>query len=582
MSHLLPKFTLGLACFGFLGGSSAQAEPSETKGPVLKDVSKQVEVVVDGRLRTYAPGYAEVGVSLWNSSEKDLVGPIYLVVDDSGAADVTVANHPEQTESGKGVFEVVPEGKSLLSHGMTDSISMVFAVPAGFDGPRARTFDLASRVLGREGADKSRKALDREDDATLGKSYNQEELDRVMAIQDKHTPDLLSRKGVMGTSLVEDSKGNLAIRVYSETRGMAKTLPGTLDGITVDVKPVPGGFSADPARDTVIFRESKAQGAKSRQSKSGDSLVTPGDPTIRFDRPVPIGVSAFNATETICATGTLGCRCIDSSGKLYGLSNSHVFSKEGASSRGEIIVQPGQGDNNCNTDIANNTIGLLYDFVPSFIDPTDPLFVNFMDTALMEVVEAEDPDGNLVPAVGAATPSDGYGAPSNRIIRNPRIGQLVQKYGRTTVYTRGFVQGINVTAVVAGGAGLKPYEDLIEFIGVAPYALFGGPGDSGSLIVTLHGNRPIALLFAGGGGQTLANPIGPILDRYNVRVDDGQDEDARTGGGGTEGISGREGIGLAQLGQDDRFRLPPELRGRIKNPQRGIIPAAVGPQTAYP
>ena len=98
----------------------------------------------------------------------------------------------------------------------------------------------------------------------------------------------------------------------------------------------------------------------------------------------------------------------------------------------------------------------------------------------------------------------------------------------------------------------------------------------------LHGNRPVALLFAGGGNLTLANQIGPILDRYNVRVDDGQDEDARTGTGGTEGISGREGIGLGQLGQDDRFRLPPELRGRIKNPSRGIIPIVVGPQTPSP
>jgi hypothetical protein len=384
--------------------------------------------------------------------------------------------------------------------------------------------------------------------------------------------------------------------VYTETRGHAKTLPGDLDGIEVQVKPAPGGFNAGPAYDTVTRigggeakseATRRAEAAQRAATEGGSTRSGPGgDPTIRFDRPVPIGVSAFNATEAICATGTLGCRCVDSGGKLYALSNSHVFSKEGASLLGEEIVQPGQLDNGCNTAVDANLIGRLIDFMPSFINPTTPFYpVNFMDCALIEVVDSVDPEGNVVPAVGADTPDDGYGFPSSRVIRNPRIGQFVQKYGRTTGYTRGICTGLNNTGLVGGGSGLKPYAGMLLYISSAPYGAFGQPGDSGSLIVTLDERRPVGLLFAGGPNvlgidETLANPIGLVLDRFNVRVDDGQSADVTTGGDANEGMTGRQGGAITPLGQDDKFfLLPPELWGRVKNPKRGINPILpLGPQ----
>ena len=50
----------------------------------------------------------------------------------------------------------------------------------------------------------------------------------------------------------------------------------------------------------------------------------------------------------------------------------------------------------------------------------------------------------------------------------------------------------------------------------------GGPfsagGDSGSLIVDAVTGQPVALLFAGGLGQTFANPIDPILARFKVEI----------------------------------------------------------------
>lgn len=50
---------------------------------------------------------------------------------------------------------------------------------------------------------------------------------------------------------------------------------------------------------------------------------------------------------------------------------------------------------------------------------------------------------------------------------------------------------------------------------------FSRGGDSGSLIVTQNENKnPVGLLFAGGGRWTIANPIGLVLDAFDVTIDD--------------------------------------------------------------
>jgi PKD repeat protein len=56
---------------------------------------------------------------------------------------------------------------------------------------------------------------------------------------------------------------------------------------------------------------------------------------------------------------------------------------------------------------------------------------------------------------------------------------------------------------------------------------FSDGGDSGSGIVTVGNADIVGLLFAGSSTHTIATPIGPVLDRFNVTIDDG------SGGGGT-------------------------------------------------
>src|SRR5207244_2692847 len=117
-----------------------------------------------------------------------------------------------------------------------------------------------------------------------------------------------------------------------------------------------------------------------------------------------------------------------------------------------------------------------------------------------------------------ATPADeGYGLPNSAIYgdangdgvfddRNSLLGLAVQKYGRTTKATHGQITGINATVNVC-------YEVFIIFcVKQATFVdqliiepgTFSGGGDSGSLIVADDGsNRPVGLLFAGSGTQTL-------------------------------------------------------------------------------
>src|SRR5690606_36601515 len=150
------------------------------------------------------------------------------------------------------------------------------------------------------------------------------------------------------------------------------------------------------------------------------------------------------------------------------------------------------------------------------------LRVNVMDSALARISDiGGDPDNPLEPAelVLACTPDDGYGFPS-RHPKAARIGMRVHKYGRTTGYTQGTIQFVNMNAVVADTRQLvEYYEGQITIIGDT--INFYAGGDSESLIVTQKGNHPVGLLFAGGGNQNTASPIQIVLDRFNVAIDDG-------------------------------------------------------------
>lgn len=616
----MPRPAWKFAIFSALATLSADISVAAKPAPV-KDFSRQVEVIVGGRLRETTAGQGELAVSLWNKTKSAIAGPIFLVIDESGLKSVQVGSHDEETAQGKPVFELVPVGRQLLPGGMTPSLPVAFHIPAGMPREDANKVRLKTRVFGREApadaAALAREKADREDAdfSTRGKSYTQADLDGIRQLQQQVSPDLVKKPDVIGTAITEDSQGKLALRVYTETRAAAKTLPSRMGDYPVDIQPVPGGFKTGPAYDSLSKQGGSATSRRTREARresadeparntAGDNpqLVTRINPMQRFERPVPIGVSVLNSGtidgSLICTAGTLGCRCIDSSGKVYALSNAHVFSDSGFAPIGEVMVQPGPADNNCVIDVENNAIATLVATTrDQNLDPQSRFFnpntlpINFSDAALAAVSSVLDSDGNQIPAVGFSTPSDGYGAPSSRVLLQSRLGLQVQKYGRTTGYTRGITTAIDIYAPISPNPDTTDNFRLDEYYGMAGYFPFGDGGDSGSLIVTLEDRRPVSLLFAGNSIRTLANKIGPVLDRFNVRVDDGTNPNATTEGAGTAGLTGRGGIAFGNFTDADlglvtvttangvfviTQLLPAELRGRVKPNRRPLIPVHNG------
>lgn len=94
--------------------------------------------------------------------------------------------------------------------------------------------------------------------------------------------------------------------------------------------------------------------------------------------------------------------------------------------------------------------------------------------------------------------------------------QSVRKHGRTTRHTIGIIMDLAADIRVRFDTNFASFEDQIAAIGAG--GQFGSGGDSGSLVVDAVTRRPVALLFAGGLDTTFANPITPVLDRFDVEI----------------------------------------------------------------
>ncbi|MFC1608029.1 hypothetical protein ACFL47_08665 [Candidatus Latescibacterota bacterium] len=272
--------------------------------------------------------------------------------------------------------------------------------------------------------------------------------------------------------------------VFTNTPGVAG-LPKNFDGVPVIVK-VTGEIKALPKPPSSPGKD-----------KPGEDPVDPIDPTSRFDRPVPIGVSTGHPAIT---AGTIGARVTDGS-DVYALSNNLVYADENMSSIGDTVIQPGTYDGGATPADA---IGTLFDYEPINFSGAD----NLIDAAI--ALSSAD---NL----GKATPSDGYGIPqSNAVVA--RVNLKVKKYGRTTGFTKGKVFAIKATVNVGYDSSVARFVNQI----VITPGTFSAGGDSGSLIVSddrKSRNQPVGLLFAGSNTITIANPIDVVLERFGVTID---------------------------------------------------------------
>jgi len=330
--------------------------------------------------------------------------------------------------------------------------------------------------------------------------------ERAKEAQEKHTAKLMEKKGVVGTAIgIDEANEDEAVVLVLLEHGNVPDIPARLDGVKVK-KEVTG------------------------------KIYALADPTARFPRPVPIGVSTGHPDIT---AGTIGCRVTDGTGNVYALSNNHVFANENLASLGDDVIQPGPYDGGT---VPNDIIGTLADFEPIVFGGN-----NTMDAAIVFCT---------TDTLGAATPEDGYGTPSSDAVA-PASRMKIMKYGRTTGFTNSRITGTNATVEVGYDTGVAIFVGQIYIRSRS----FSAGGDSGSLIVTENGKNPVGLLFAGSSNSTIANPILPVLARFGVTVDDGSStppaNQAPTADAGSDQTvtdsddNGSESVGLNGAGSSD-------------------------------
>jgi hypothetical protein len=245
------------------------------------------------------------------------------------------------------------------------------------------------------------------------------------------------------------------------------------------------------------------------------------DHQVRQPRPIELGTSGGNVndrSQQFCCSGTLGA-LVDKGGTLEILSNNHVLAIINSGTIGDDINQPGNIDVGCQI-IPNDVVADLSQFEPiSFTSD------NTIDAATAEIRSGQvKTDGSILK----------IGPPSSTPVA-ASVGMKVKKSGRTTGLTRGIVRGINVTVNVrypeeCGSNQVQEARFVNQFrVRARPCFRFRGRtfgrrfskgGDSGSLIVEDVDvcPRPVGLLFAGGGCDTIANPISDVLSTFNASI----------------------------------------------------------------
>lgn len=230
-------------------------------------------------------------------------------------------------------------------------------------------------------------------------------------------------------------------------------------------------------------------------------------------RPIDLGVSggnihSFNKKHTLCFSGTLGSMVQNNTGKQFILSNNHVLDDSNKAKRGDPIVQPGLADVSCVQTPSDAVANLSRAVKISFGGGT-----NTVDAAIAEIIPGD---------VGSDIKNIG---PISSTTVAPSPGLPVKKQGTATCLTFGTIASVSFRGKISYGKGkVATFVNQIVINGPLPPSNFGGPGDSGSLIVTQDScPSAVGLLFAGSGdqSQTIANPISKVLSKLHVSMTGG-------------------------------------------------------------
>jgi len=346
-------------------------------------------------------------------------------------------------------------------------------------------------------------------DLNLPEDFEQEEesefedldMDAVAVGVRNPSEDLLAAKEQLAQQLLFDLNEQ-ALTAGSDSEGHGAK---NIQGVGISEKMVDGQFTGELAVTVYVMAkhpkneiEASALVPESAGGYPTDVVVVGelhAQPYRGRYRPAPGGVSVGHFRVT---AGTLGC-LVKRGNQLFILSNNHVLANVNTGTVGDPILQPGRFDGG---SLPADVIAKLSRFIPINLSGAP----NDVDCAIAQT------SPRLVTAANRC-----YG----RIDPRPvpcRRDLMVKKCGRTTQFTRGRIVDCNFTGRIGfGTSGSALFRNQIVIVSLTT-APFSAPGDSGSLIVTNAGNRPVGLLFAGSASHTIANPIGTVLSSLGVSI----------------------------------------------------------------
>jgi hypothetical protein len=168
------------------------------------------------------------------------------------------------------------------------------------------------------------------------------------------------------------------------------------------------------------------------------------------------------------------------------ITNAHVTQVDPTKPTNTEIVQPGA---------SKYEIGETIFSLP--IHKTKP---NYYDVSIVRTDETITPTTITVGKTG--------GTP-----KNPKKGDKVHKYGRTTQYTTGTCVETGIVLLVDYG----PVVGTATMVGASLFTKMSERGDSGAIVYHTDTNAPAALLFAGSQYYSIATPIEEVLKTTGVK-----------------------------------------------------------------
>jgi hypothetical protein len=211
--------------------------------------------------------------------------------------------------------------------------------------------------------------------------------------------------------------------------------------------------------------------------------------------------------------GTLGCLVRKKGDKktLYILSNSHVLADEGIAHIGDIILQPGRYDGG---NPKQDVIARLHEFQPFDFGAGFP---NLIYAAIAKVRSASAVT-DVIRILGVKPVG---------VSKTLRRGMFVQKVGRTTDYTTGVIQDINVRLPITykrpghrSAYYRRQGHELRGRVGLREQVLctrYTAGGDSGSVVLN-RSKRVVGLHFAGSSSSSIFNRIEHVFSILQIEV----------------------------------------------------------------